>query len=71
MLCPLSCGATALLVDVECLQWNSTSLAALNSPFVSEDKMDQPWPSRSFLDLAKYGSGGSKCSAVLNGSVRG
>lgn len=34
---------------------HSTLLAALNSPSVSEDEMDQPRPSRSFLDSESKG----------------
>lgn len=36
---------------------HSTLLAALNSPSVSEDEVDQPWPSRSFLDSESMGVG--------------
>ncbi|KAM6053785.1 solute carrier family 35 member C2 isoform 6-T8 [Chlamydotis macqueenii] len=69
VLCPLTCGAAALFLDVlpkenemepvpgvgDCVL-HSTLHAALNSPSVSEDEMDQPWPSRSFLDSERCSS---------------
>ncbi|XP_074744269.1 solute carrier family 35 member C2 isoform X2 [Strix uralensis] len=46
---------------------HSPLLAALNSSFVSEDKMDQPWPRTSWT--LKIWEWGRKYSAVLNGRV--
>lgn len=46
-----------LVPDVGDCVLHSTFFAALNSPSVSEDKMDQPWPSRSFLDSESMGVG--------------